>query len=231
MTDELEDWQLALLVEARRYDDPVIVEAHEAQDLQDAQDLLEQAEPIDNPVVVDHSVKQTYDEAEDLLEAASGISDWEVVPSDQREDEQEALEAVEELLSDALKEHHDLRDAVVDAMSAPQMVAQFRDEDDGEIELEALAQQPETGGADTPADDGGSGDGGSAGAGGSGDGGDGGADPLEDLSLDERRTVADKLDRAEMMDDRTPEYADTLRQEAADIVGVESADDINTEAL
>lgn len=222
MTNELEDWQLALLVEARRYDDPVIVEAAEAQDLQDAQDLLEQADSIDNPVVVDRVVKETYDRAESLLDAAQGIDDWEVVPTDQREAELDACKAVEEMLSDALKEHHDLRDSVVDTMSAPQMVNQFRDEDDGDIELESLAQHPETGGADEDEVDDADAD---------ADGGDDDDDPLDSLSADDRRNVKDKLETADMMESRTPDYADSLRSEAADIVGVDDADEIDMEVL
>lgn len=223
MTNELEDWQLALLVEARRYDDPVIVEANEAQQLQDAQELLEQAGPIDNPVVVDHSVKQTVDDAEELLEESSGIDDWEIVPADERGDEQEALEAIEDLLSDALKEHHGLRDPVVDAMSAPAMVNQFRDDETDEVELESLAQQPETGGANAEEVEE------------STDPGDGGDDPDDDpidaLSASERTDARDKLDRAEMMADRTPNYAETLRGEVKEIIGVDDLDEIDTEAL
>lgn len=225
MTEELEDWQLALLVEARRYSDPVIVEAAEAKDLQDAQDMLEQAEGIDSPVVVDREVKQTFDEASELLEAASGIDEWELVESDERAAEQEALEAVEELLSDALKEHHDLRDSVVDTMGAPAMVNQFRDEDDGEVELEALAQQPETGGADPQGD------------GGSGADDDGGDDPDDDpnpvdaLSADERKAVRENLEKADMMTDRTPDYAETLRTEAKETLGVDDLDEIDREDL
>lgn len=216
MTQELEDWQLALLVEARRLDDPTVVEANAAEDLQRAQDLLAQADDVDQPVVIEHETAKTIDDAEALLDASKGLDDWEVVDAETRAAELEALEEVSDTLSDALQEHFSLREDVVEAMSVPAMVSQFRDEEDGEFSLESLSQHPETGGAD--ADDVDDDD--------TDDGGD-----VDSLSASERRTVEEKLSKAEKMESRTPDYADALRGEAAEIVGVESADDIDMEAL
>lgn len=218
MTDELEDWQLALLVEARKYDDPEIVEADQAEALREHREVLSEAQETERPVVVDYEEAQMIDQTEALREKAEGIDDPVVVEEDQRTDELEALAAVEELLSDALQEKHGLREGVVEAMEAPQMVDQFRDEEEGDLDFEALAQTPQTGGDPDGGDD--------------GDGGSGGADgAIEALSAEEREEVADKLDTAERMDGRTPEFAESLREEAAEIVGVEDAAEIDTEVL
>lgn len=216
MEETLEDWQLALLVEARRKDDPVVVEANEADALRESKDLREQADGLDTPTVVERRVKEQHDEAEALLDEAQGIDEWEVVDKEQREAELEACEAVRDLLTDPLKEQNGLRDTVVDSMGVSDMVEQFREEgEDGEIKLESLSQQPETGGAgEDEIDD-----------------SDDPEEQVDSLSADERREVETKLDRASKMENRTPEYAESLRQQAADIVGVDDADDINVEAL
>ena len=41
--------------------------------------------------------------------------------------------------------------------------------------------------------------------------------------------MKDKLRRADRLADRTPEHAEALRQEAADIVGVDGPDDLDVE--
>ena len=213
--DQLEDWQLALLVEARRFDDPTIVEANEAEALRDHRGLIDDAQQLDNAVVVEPEVKKSYEENEALREAAQGIDDWEVVESDRWEALQESCNAASDVFSEALKERHGLRDNVVESMELPAMVEQFSDEEDGKIKIESLNQHPETGGA------------------GSDEGGDGssGSEPNDDLSASDRNDAREKLERAAKMEDRTPEYADTLRQEAANIVGVDDADDIDMETL
>lgn len=222
MSNELEDWQLALLVEARSFQNPSLVEAEEAEALRDAQKFLNQAEDVESPVIVDRKVKESYEENEALREAAQGIDDWEVVPADQRAEEQEACEAVKDVLSDALKENHGLREGVVSDMSALSMVNQFRDDDEGSISLEALTQTPETGGSPDDSED--------VEANEDGSNGDG-ENPLESLSAAEREDVKNKLEKADMMESRTPDYADSLRAEAAEIAGLEDADDIQMEAL
>jgi hypothetical protein len=223
----LEDWQLAILVECRRFDDPSIVEANEAKEYHAHTDLIDDAKPIDNPVVIERSEADRLDEADALLEAASGIDDWVLVPTATRTDEEEAVDAVTDFLSEVLQDQHDLREGTVARMDALAMVNQFRDDEDSEIELESLTQQPETGGSPsadevTAADPGDEGD---------GDGEDDIEAAHESLSADERTEVRELYDRAELMRDRTPEYAATLEQEAVSIVGVDEYDDIDMEAL
>jgi hypothetical protein len=219
MTDsnQLEDWQLSLLVQARDFNSPALVEKEKAEALRDYRGLIDEAEKTESPVVVERQVKEQHEEAEALLDAAQGIDDWEVVDSDQREQEIEACESVRDALSPLLKEQNGLREPVVEAMGVEDMVEQFRDEgDDGEIKLESLSQQPETGGEpDDPTDD---------------TDDDGSAD-TDSLSASDRNEVREKLEKANRMEQRTPEFSETLRQEAAEIAGVDDADEIDFEVL
>ena len=215
MSDQLKDWQLALLVEARRFEDPVIVEAHEAKEYAENKPLIEQADDVDRPVVVDQSVVDTVERATGLLEDAEGIDDPKIVESAEYEADEEALEAVSDALVEALQTHFGIREAVARDMTVPAMVNQFRDDEDDTIDLESLAQHPETGSADedeveeseTPDDD-----------------------PYDALSTSERDDAKDKIERAERFGLRLPDHADGLRQEAADIVGVD-VDDLDVERL
>lgn len=216
MTNELEDWQLALLVEARRFDDPTVVEAAEAAVLQESKDLRAQAEGLERPVVVEYDKAQQIEQAEALLEAANGLDEWEVVEADQRAEEQEACAVVKDLLAEALQERHGLREEVVEGMSAPTMLTQFQNEEDGEVSLEALVQNPETGGAPDSDDD-------DDGAGGASDRASGSVG----LSGDVRQEFQDLRRRARIMADRTPEYAESLRQEAADLAGLDDPDELD----
>lgn len=220
---ELEDWQLALLVEARKFNDPALVESNAADALHRYGDLIDDAKEIDAPVVVDRKVKEQYEEAEALLEASSNIDGDVVVKSESQEDEdQEALNDFSEFLGAALKEEVGLKDAVVESMSASAMVNQFRDDDDGEIKikLDSLSQQPETGGessAEVNAENAGEGD-----------------DPESDdvpessdeafdaLDSSRKHEVAGIARRWRALKDRTPKHAETLRSEMADILGIDA---------
>lgn len=190
------------------------MESAAAEAYRDHRDMIEAATDLDAPVAVERDDAQQFEQADDLREAASGIDDPKVVEEAEWEATQEACSAVEALLSGALTEQNGLKESVVDAMSAKDMVAQFED-DDGDLTVDALSQTPETGG-----DPGGDG----------GDGGDGGTDP-SDLSAEQRKEVKDKLRRADLMSGRTDDYAENLRSEAASIVGVDDADDIDMEVL
>ena len=210
VTDSLEDWQLALLVEARRVDDPTVIEVADAELFRDYRDIIKEADSLDVPVVVERDEAQKLDRAESLIEAAEGIDTPRVVEETEWKAQQEACEAVRELLSDALETQHDLRGEVIDGMTAPQMVEQFRDEDDG-LTFDGLSQQPESGGAageepedadpETP------------------------ADAYESLDGNDRKEFRDKARRAQIMEKRTPKYADKLRTEAAEILGIETEED------
>ena len=209
MTDQLKDWQLALLVEARKFEDPVIVEAHEAKEYAQHKPLIDQADDIDRPVVVDQSVVDTVDRATSLLEAAEGVDDPRIVEADEYDADEEALEAVSDALVEALGTHFGIRESVARDMTVPAMVNQFRDDDDDGIDLESLAQTPETGSAteeeieESVDDD---------------------DDPYESLESGKRAEVTDLCERADAFEDRLPKHAESLRQEAADIVGVDVED-------
>ena len=216
MTNELEDWQLSILVEARRFNDPVIVEAEEAKALSETEALRSQIEDrsIDVPVVVELTERQQYERANDLLEQADGISDPEVVSKAAREEELEAVEAVQAVLGEALSEANGLPEATIERMDVLSMVEAFRDEDSDGISLEALSQMPETGSApepEAPEDD---------------TDPEEDVDPLADISRDEREEAEALNAKADLFEDRTPEYAAALRQQAADVLGLDDPDDI-----
>lgn len=216
MKDELDDWELALLVESRKYDNPTVLEASAAEAFRDHRGLIDDASDIESPVVVEREVAQEHENTEELREAASGIDDPEVIEAEEYDAMTEAVDAVEDVLADAIVEQNGLRDEVVEAMSAPQMVDQFRDEDDGGLSLEAMSQTPETDGA---------GDGG-------GNGNGGGSDPsLEDIDAETREAAREKLDKADRLEKRTPEFASELEAEACDLLEVDDLDAVDLEVL
>lgn len=228
MSNELEDWQLALLVEARGLKNPTLVESEEAEALRDAERFLDQAEDKENPVVVEHEVKKSYEKNEALREAAQGIDDWEVVESDEWEAVQEACDAAGDAFSEALKENHDLRDEVVESMSLPAMVSQFKDEDEEHISLDSLAQHPTTGGQDEdpvaepddPDDD----------------EPETLSDALDALDASERNKAREELQIADRMSDRAPKFSENKRIEVLnDILGLDDSEfdpeDLTVEAL
>lgn len=222
--NDLTDRQLELLAASRQKDDPVVVEAEEAKQVDQAQNLLTKADGVSDPAVVEAGAAERLEEADNLLDQAADVDDPTVVSETEYDAMQEDVEAVEEVLAGALQESRGLRDATVDAMSLGAMISEFKD-DDGEFELEALSQHPETGGT------GGSGSGtdnGSGNGGGSGSGD--GFDPA-DVDLENRQEAKDRLRRASLMENRTPEHAEALRNEAADLLGVDDADDVDVEVL
>ena len=95
-------------------------------------------------------------------------------------------------------------------MPVDALASEFRTED-GEIDVETLSQTPETQ-TTSPEDD--------------------PDEPSVDaLSGDDKQAIKDKLKRAEMFEGRTPEHVDTLRNEAAELAGVEDASEIEVDAL
>lgn len=222
--DELTDRQLQLLASARTHDDPVVVEATEAKQVDQAKELLSAADGVADPAVVESADADRLDEATDLLDAAEGIDDPTVVSETDHEALQDDVDAVQDILGGVLVDQRGLRDQTVEAMGLQAMVSEFRD-DEGDIDLAALSQHPETGGTDTSGSDGGS-DGSAGGS--TGDGLD-----LDSLSVEERNEAKDKLRRAEIMENRTPNHAEALREEAASIVGVDAdeAGDLDREVL
>lgn len=140
-----------------------------------------------------------------------GPDEVEVISSDD-------AEIVRSALGDALRQRHGLPNRAVEAMSLAALAAPFsqgvEDPEDQEGLTDVLARQhPETGGTDgveaaeQQADD----------------------EPqdFEALTSEQQAEVRDRLERAETFGHRLPKHAESLREEAAQIVGVESADDID----
>jgi hypothetical protein len=121
MTEELTDTERELLAAAGQKDDPVVVEAGVRERLATNEELLDEAEAMDSP---------------------------ELVESNDHEALQERISTVKGLMAEALQERTGLSEAAVEAMPFEAMAAEFED-DDGDLDLEALTQSPEAGGAPT----------------------------------------------------------------------------------
>jgi len=148
----------------------------------------------------------TADDAADVLGEYHTTEDAQIVSADTLGDLEDTVEELAGVFRSALEEQTTLSSDTIDAMPVDALANEFRN-DDGEIEVSTLSQSPETqtgGGSEVE---------------------------TETLSASEKEEVQDKLRRAEMLEDRTPEHADTLRSEAADIAGVEDAEDIEVDAL
>lgn len=125
----------------------------------------------------------------------------------------DAVDTVREALGSALKKRHGLPEQSVEKMNWESLAAPFvtdvSEEADSDDLTDVLAQQhPECGGesaADLAEQEQADED----------------QDPIESLSATEQADVEDKLRRARIMADRTPEYAESLREEATQIVGVD----------
>ncbi|MFB1066450.1 hypothetical protein [Natrinema sp. H-ect4] len=125
---DLTDKEQELVAAARQKDDPTVVEA-------EVRDRLTELE-------------EQYDEHEDLIEEAAGVDDPEVMDAEQAEAMRERVEIVEGMMAEALTEDLGLREATVEAMSFDAMAAEF-ETDDGDLDVEALTQTPETGSGPT----------------------------------------------------------------------------------
>jgi len=152
----------------------------------------------------------TVETASDVLGEYHTTDDAQIVSADTLSSLENRVDELAEVFRAALENKTTLSKETIEAMPVDALCNEFRDED-GDISPDTLNQSPETT---------------------TGDGGDGGDNGGTDtLSAEEKQTVRDKLDKADMMADRTPEYADTLRSEAADLAGVEDADEIEVDAL
>lgn len=152
----------------------------------------------------------TADDAADVLGEYHTTDDAQIISSERMDSLQSKVDELADVFRAALDEQTALSRETIDEMPVDALCNEFRDED-GDISPDTLQQNVETTtGGDDPNR----------------------ADPENDtLSSEEKATVRDKLDKAEMMDDRTPEYADTLRSEAASIAGVDDAEEIEVDAL
>jgi len=117
LMDDITDPERELLAGARQLDDPTVVEADAAERLSDHEELIEAAEATDEPTVVSEPEYDTL---------------------------QERVDEVREVLADALQEETGLSDAAVEEMSFEALAAEF-EADDGTLDVESLAQSPETG--------------------------------------------------------------------------------------
>lgn len=179
-TMDLTDREQELVAAARQKDDPTVVEA-------EVPDRLSELEAT----ISDH---------EDLLAEAGDIDDPTVMDADEAEAMQDRVAIVEEMMAEALTDQKGLREATVDAMSFDAMAAEFQS-DDGDLDVEALTQSPESGSAPT--------------------GGDGGDGPTDE-DIDRIAEIDQKLSTVgtSLPDNRV----EALREEAADLADAEDYD-------
>jgi hypothetical protein len=117
LMDDLTDAERELLAAARQLDDPAVVETEAAERLSDHDALLETATETDDPVVV---------------------SEPDYTALEQR------VTAVRDVLADALQAQTGLSEPAIEAMPFEALAAEF-EADDGALNVESLAQSPETG--------------------------------------------------------------------------------------
>lgn len=114
-------------------------------DLSDKErEILAQARQLDGPTVVETAAAEKLDEAGELLAAAEGISNPTVVDEATHETQADRVETVEAMMDSVLIEETGLKEATVEAMSFDAKAAEFED-DEGNIDTEALVQNPQTG--------------------------------------------------------------------------------------
>jgi len=173
--DDLTDKERELLALAGQKDDPTVVEA----------DVLERLELLD--------------EHEELLDEAADLEDPTVESEEQLAAMRERINVVEDMMAEALTERKSLREATVEAMSFEAMASEF-ETDDGELDVEALSQSPESGSGPT---------------------GGGSNGPSED-DVERIEEIEQKLSTVggTLPDSRV----EALRDEAADLAGAEDYD-------
>lgn len=206
-TMDLTEDEEALVHAARSLDNPSVVEA-------EVEAFADKREQFDNPTVADESTVAWGTEA-------AGYDNPVIVEEDEHDalsQQAENVEALRGFLAGQLAEQTGLSEDTASALSLEALMGEFST-DDGDIDGEALlqTQTPEAGtageeGTEALANNGGGGD-------------------IEALSASERKEAKQKLDKADLMESRTPDYAESLRAEVADMVGAESAEDIDMEAL
>jgi len=138
LMDDITDADRELLAAARQLDDPTVVETGAAERLSDHEALIEAADGIDEPMVVSEP------DYEGLIEAADGIDEPTVVSKPDYEALEARVDEVREVLADALQEQTGLSDAAIESLSFEALAAEF-EADDGTLDVESLAQSPETG--------------------------------------------------------------------------------------
>lgn len=156
------------------------------------QELLAAARQMDDPTVVEAGVPERLNDNAELLDEAESTEDPTIVESNELDTLRDRVDAVEDVFAEALQERTGLSDAAIEAMPFEAMAAEFEG-DDGTLEVDALAQSPETGSG--PTDD--------------------GDDSPDDADLERLNEIKTKLDHAKaaLPDSRV----EALRDEAATI--------------
>lgn len=180
LTMDLTDKEQELVAAARQKDDPTVVES-------DVEDQLEELEA-------------KIDEHEEVITAATEVDEPEVMDAETAEAMRERVDIVEDMMAEALTEETGLREATVEAMTFDAMAAQF-ETDEGDLDVEALTQTPETGSGPT--------------------GGNGGSGP-SDEDLERIEEIDQKLSSAgSVLPDSRVE---ALQDEAAELAGADDYD-------
>jgi len=142
--------------------------------------------------------------AKDVLREFATTDEAQIVSADTLSQKENKIDELAGVFRDALQSQKGLSETAVEGMTVDALTAEFRDED-GELEADTLAQNPETG------------TGGSSG------------EEKDTLSGGVPEEAKDKLRRANLLEDRTPDHADTLRAEAADLAGVDEWETLESE--
>lgn len=179
--DDLTDKERELLAAAGQKDDPMVVEAEVPERLTE--------------------LEETTNEHEDLLSEADGIED----PVVQEADEAEALSEFRSFFKEALAEQKDV-DPEMLKNDVEALTSEFRD-DEGDLDIEALTQSPETGSG--PAD----------------------GDDRLDLSDEEREEIEAMQRRIEHWEGNNETIVQAEKEALTELVGADSFDDIDLEAL
>ncbi|MFC7202870.1 hypothetical protein ACFQJC_05035 [Haloferax namakaokahaiae] len=176
--DDLTDKERELLAVAAQADDPVIAEAADLERL------------------------DTLDDNEELIEAATDIDDATVESATELEAMRNRLDTVESMFDEALTAQRGLRETTVEAMSFEAKASEF-ETDDGDLDVEALTQNPESG-STSP----------------SGNGGDNGP------SDEDRQRIEDINEKLSSVGNMLPESrVEGLQNEAADLAGTDDYDE------
>jgi hypothetical protein len=180
---DLTDKEQELVAAARQKDDPTVVEAEVRDRLTELEEQLED-----------------YEKYKDLFEEAADLEEPTVEDADEVAAMQKRVSIVEDMMAEALAEETGLSENAVEAMPFEAMAAHFED-DDGDLDVEALTQTPETG------------------SGPSGDGDSG----LTDEDVKRIEAIDTKIDALGSALPR--ERVEALQDEAADLADADSYDE------
>ncbi|GAB3669538.1 hypothetical protein [Halopiger thermotolerans] len=178
---DLTDKEKELVAAARQKDDPTVVEA-------EVRDRLTELE-------------EQADEHEELIEEAADLDEPEVMDAEEAEAMRERVAIVEDMMAEALTQDLGLREATVEAMSFDAMAAEFQT-DDGDLDVEALTQTPETGSGPT--------------------GGSGGSSGPSEEDIERIEEINTKL--SNVGNALPDERVEALRNEAAELAGADDYD-------